>query len=283
MQIPARETISSLAGCHAYLAPNRTLHAHPKLSRGHSHGPQRRLRSHADESHEAQPDAAPTPNELTDWRSFRAHLVALERTSSALTEKLAQKPADHKAWAHELGLPEKGCLLLGRREDMAEFTHTVVLLCQHDSIGSSGFVINMPLPRHIIDASIELELSDNLRGRQVCYGGPCRTNSANLLHTCDEVKGATEIIQALYVGGLEDVNKKSRLGQLVQGQMQLLIGCAAWSPGQLQSEVQAGCWHVVAASSNLLHDCLFGEQEADTVQHRDQIWQKVLKKAGIAP
>ena len=65
-------------------------------------------------------------------------------------------------------------------------------------------------------------------------------------------------MQDLYVGGLEDVNHKSRLGELSPGQLQLMIGCAAWSPGQLQDEVRAGCWHIVAASSNLLHDCVFG-------------------------
>lgn len=61
------------------------------------------------------------------------------------------------------------------------------------------------------------------------------------------------------MGGLEDVNQKARLGQLSPGNLQLLIGCAAWSPGQLHGEIQAGCWHVLAASSNMLHECVFGE------------------------
>ena len=69
--------------------------------------------------------------EPTDWRSFRARLVALEKRNSELTTELESKSAVQDAWVHELSLPEKGCLLLGRLENMEGFTHAVVLLCQH--------------------------------------------------------------------------------------------------------------------------------------------------------
>lgn len=68
---------------------------------------------------------------LTDWRSFRAQLVALEQTNSALTAELSTASEASSVWVHELSLPEKGCLLLGRMECMGQFTNAVILLCQH--------------------------------------------------------------------------------------------------------------------------------------------------------
>lgn len=64
--------------------------------------------------------------------------------------------------------------------------------------------------------------------------------------------------QGLHVGGLEDSNRLSRLGQIQADDVQVLVGCAAWSPGQLRNEIWLGCWHVLAASSDVLHECLFG-------------------------
>lgn len=132
---------------------------------------------------------------LTDWRSFRAQLVALEQTNSALTAELSTAPEASSVWVHELSLPEKGCLLLGRMESMGQFTNAVILLCQHgmwccavaeqavsplstslmlqlvkqtclqmsifstDSLGSSGFIINMPLPQKLLDLSTEVALA----------------------------------------------------------------------------------------------------------------------------
>ena len=71
---------------------------------------------------------------LQDWRSFRAQLVALEKANSALQQELADSqhtPTPDQKWVHELTLPEKGCLLLGRMKNLGVFTKSVVLLCHH--------------------------------------------------------------------------------------------------------------------------------------------------------
>ena len=57
--------------------------------------------------------------------------MALEHTNSALKAELASESVDSPDWAHELTLPEKGCLLLAREKGMGQFTNAAVLLCQH--------------------------------------------------------------------------------------------------------------------------------------------------------
>lgn len=111
-------------------------------------------------SNSAQPEPDKASDEaLQDWRSFRANLVALERANAALTAELSDTSTLHSAWVHELTQPEAGCLLLAKLESMGPFTHAAVLLCQHDSLGSSGFIINMPLSRRLLDVSTDLQLT----------------------------------------------------------------------------------------------------------------------------
>lgn len=117
---------------------------------------------------------------------------------------------------------------------------------------------------------------------QVYYGGPCGRGTANILHICSEIEGATQIIEGLYLGGFESVNNLFRLGQVDTQQAQILVGCSAWMPGQLQDEMRAGCWYVVAASSHFLHECIFG-QHGPSTNHRDDVWHRVLTQAGVDP
>ncbi|KAL3130899.1 hypothetical protein ABBQ38_000226 [Trebouxia sp. C0009 RCD-2024] len=148
-------------------------------------------------SNSAQPEPDKASDEaLQDWRSFRANLVALERANAALTAELSDTSTLHSAWVHELTQPEAGCLLLAKLESMGPFTHAAVLLCQHDSLGSSGFIINMPLSRRLLDVSTDLQLTGNLQEKQLFSGGPCNSSAANVLHTCNNVQGATQLVEA---------------------------------------------------------------------------------------
>ena len=56
------------------------------------------------------PDALPVFSEGSDWRTFRAQLVASARAAEGGGEAAAARADD--AWAHRLPAPEQGCLLL---------------------------------------------------------------------------------------------------------------------------------------------------------------------------
>ena len=101
-----------------------------------------------------------------DWRDFRAMLVSQEagpETSTSRDEdstKLApsenmellqrQNPklASEKAWAHVIGAPERGCLLLASDDEFKQgqqyFHQSVILLLEHHDKGSMGVILNRP-------------------------------------------------------------------------------------------------------------------------------------------
>lgn len=90
------------------------------------------------------------------------------------------------------------------------------------------------------------------------FGGRCGTLHCQTQTACTCTRWVWSN-QGLHVGGLEEINRLLRQGQIQADDVQVLFGCAAWNPGQLANEIWLGCWHVLAASSDVLHECLFGE------------------------
>lgn len=79
--------------------------------------------------------------EVANWRLFRASLVHQER-AGLFSDRVpaAQQPRGRvvlpRRWAHELGAPERGCLLVARRPDMGPLlTQSVILLLEHGAPG----------------------------------------------------------------------------------------------------------------------------------------------------
>ena len=47
--------------------------------------------------------------------------------------------------------------------------------------------------------------TDNLQEKQIFNGGPCSTSAANVLHTCNRVQGATQIVEVAVLLSLADL------------------------------------------------------------------------------
>ena len=106
------------------------------------------------------PDALPTIGIDSDWRAFRAALVASSTTSTTSTDSSAEptvaaaaesaggSPAlsSGAAWAHSLPQPEQGCLLLANPLMFANsqqyFHMSVILVFTHGAQGSTGLILN---------------------------------------------------------------------------------------------------------------------------------------------
>ena len=58
-------------------------------------------------------------------------------------------------------------------------------------------------------------------------------------------------IQGIYTGGLPSCLGMIRAGLAAPTDFSLMLGMSGWQPGQLEEEVRAGYWHVLAASSTL--------------------------------
>ncbi|MFD2249036.1 putative transcriptional regulator [Pseudochelatococcus lubricantis] len=145
------------------------------------------------------------------------------------------------------------------------FARTVIYLCAHSEEGAMGLVINKPaVDLRFADLLVQLDivgedeairLPSRAENIEVLRGGPVEAGRGFVLHTADFVidnstlamhngvclTATVDILRAIAAGG----GPKNAL---------LALGYAGWSPGQLESEIQANGWLHCPADATLLFD-----------------------------
>ena len=146
------------------------------------------------------------------------------------------------------------------------FSRSVVYVCQHNERGALGLVINKPgeldLKRLFEKVDLPLHRQD-LANAPVFQGGPVQTERGFVLHesilpAADKPADAAYASTLVIPGGLEMTTSKDVLEALSTGagprKVLVSLGYAAWSEGQLESELSRNSWLTVAASSSLIFD-----------------------------
>jgi putative transcriptional regulator len=154
------------------------------------------------------------------------------------------------------------------------FRETVVYLVQHDAEGATGLVINRvlgtgPLDRMLESLGIARETDSELELR-VHYGGPVEPSRAFVLHSPEYRARDTMVVsEVAALTRSPDVLEAIAAGQ---GPKQSLfaLGYAGWAPGQLESELAAGAWHVVEPDAALLFD-----------EQTETKWQRAFDRRGV--
>jgi len=147
------------------------------------------------------------------------------------------------------------------------FLRTVVLLCDHKSEGSFGFVLNKQ-----IDQTLD-ELLENFEGFHlpVYYGGPVQTDTIHFVHQYPElIPDAYKVSNDIYWGGnFETVSALIKSNSIDLNKIKFFIGYSGWGDGQLTSELDEKSWLTVGATKNLV----FNTQP-------DEVWKGSLKHLG---
>jgi putative transcriptional regulator len=147
------------------------------------------------------------------------------------------------------------------------FQRSVVFLCEHQTEGSFGFVLN----KHY-----EYALKDLVNGADdldipVFYGGPVQTDTIHFLHQYpDKISGGYEITDGIYWGGdFERAVSLIRSGEISKTRIRFYIGYSGWAGGQLDDELKEKAWLPAKANQKLIF-------------HRkaDEIWKDALRHLG---
>lgn len=162
----------------------------------------------------------------------------------------------------------KGQLLLDSGQLRGSFfNRSVVLICQHDSQGAFGLVLNQPSPNKVGEMLVA-DLPDTIKESSLYLGGPVQTTALSYLHS-DTFLPDANVMPNLSLGhSLEDLVDLGQTFASTQ-QIRLFAGYAGWSPGQLESELKRQAWLTHPADLDLI----FGDQKND-------LWQQILKKMG---
>ena len=153
------------------------------------------------------------------------------------------------------------------------FSQTVTYICEHTPEGAVGLVINRVHPELTMEPvlkELNLESVPEVDSLPVHLGGPVHPSQIFIVHgppfgweACRPVTPSLALS-----------NSKDLLESLAKGQgpesFIITLGCAAWGPGQLESEIIANAWLTCPASETVLFETPV-----------DKRWEKAAKLMGI--
>jgi len=163
------------------------------------------------------------------------------------------------------------------------FARSVIYVCAHSEDGAMGLVINQRASHisfpdllerlGIVPSKPTEELSDDVHSVSIHVGGPVETSRGFVLHSSDYFANDSTlpIEDGVCLTATIDILKAIAAGHGPNRAI-LALGYAGWSPGQLESEIQANGWLNCPADLDLIFD-----------PHVETKYTRALAKIGIDP
>lgn len=143
------------------------------------------------------------------------------------------------------------------------FRRTVIYVCAHSQEGAMGIVLNKPaadlsFPDLLVQLDIipqegAIRLPSRVESMHVLVGGPVETSRGFVLHSPDFFidESTLPIDEDVCLTATVDILRAIAGGGGPESAV-LALGYAGWSPGQLESEIQANGWLNCPADPNLV-------------------------------
>ena len=165
--------------------------------------------------------------------------------------------------------PSKGDLLLSE-PFLADpnFERSVILLCEHNSDGSFGFVLNKESELRLSDTLDEVQNYDQI----LCLGGPVQHNTLHFLHRVSPPFSGSETVgdNIFWGGDFDELLSLINTRQISSADIKFFAGYSGWEPGQLENELAEDTWIIYQRpTSNQIFDT-----------PATQLWLEILRSMG---
>ena len=125
------------------------------------------------------------------------------------------------------------------------FSKSVIYICEHNSSGAMGIIINKQFNELKLNGTIEEVLikDDSLKDmlNDIYFGGPVLLDKGIILHhSCYMSDSSVAISKSIAITSKQEV--LINLQQEKDVPFKLMLGHAGWSPGQLEKEIENGDW-----------------------------------------
>jgi putative transcriptional regulator len=158
----------------------------------------------------------------------------------------------------------KGQLLLDGGKLHGSFFHrSVVLICQHDTEGAFGLILNRSSDSKVGQALVA-NLSEAVKEQPLFVGGPVQPGTLSFLHSDTLVPDANVMVNLSLGHSLDALMDLSESYSGAQ-KLKLFAGYSGWTAGQLDQEMARNDWLVHPATLDLV----FYPEPA-------QLWRKIL-------
>ncbi|MFN3908107.1 MAG: YqgE/AlgH family protein [Flavobacterium sp.] len=166
---------------------------------------------------------------------------------------------------------EKGMLLVAEPSIIGDmsFHRSVILLAEHSTTCSVGFILNKPLAYTLNDLIPEINAFHTIYN-----GGPVEQDNLYFMHTIPElIPESIEISNGIYWGGDFEITKDLLQRSMIpKERIRFFLGYSGWDANQLEEELEADTWLVC---ENNYRESIF-----ETVT--SSFWKKKMKELGGA-
>lgn len=146
------------------------------------------------------------------------------------------------------------------------FVRSVILMCEHNEMGSFGLVLNQ-----LSNLKLNDLFEDVILEFPVYVGGPVEHNTLHFVHTLgDTINGSKDLGNGVYWSGDFEVLKSLvNRGKIENHQVRFFLGYSGWGEGQLDGELESNSWIVAETDGDIVF-------EEDT----KEFWRMVMKSLG---
>ena len=141
----------------------------------------------------------------------------------------------------------KGQLLIAEPSIIGDisFNRSVILLADHTTEGSVGFILNKPLNYTINDLVPDVDADF-----KIFNGGPVEQDNLYFIHNVpDLIPNSIEISDGVFWGGDFNLTRKLINSNVItKNNIRFFLGYTGWDANQLENEMQANSW-IIAANS----------------------------------
>ena len=152
------------------------------------------------------------------------------------------------------------------------FNHTVTYICDHNSQGAMGIIINTPMGITLGQVFEQLDIDSHYSSHKthVLAGGPVNAQQGLVLHRNQGKWDSTlEVTPEICLTSSRDIIEAMAIDSAPVG-AQLVLGYAGWGAGQLEQELKENFWLTMSAESSIIFDT--------PTEHR---WSEAAKCLGI--
>jgi len=164
--------------------------------------------------------------------------------------------------------PERGMFLVARRAlDDSHFGQSVIYLVEHGEDGTLGLIVNRSSDIKLSEAVPDIE-DRMVTAHALHYGGPVGLSMILILVRSESaLQGMEHVADDVYISSNRRVLDGVLAAKKPESEVRFYIGHSGWAAGQLESELERGSWHVVAADI----DAIFS---GDT----DSLWNRLIER-----
>jgi putative transcriptional regulator len=155
------------------------------------------------------------------------------------------------------------------------FHQTVTCMCEHNSEGAMGLVVNRVhhgLTAKDIFEELKVEYTADAQSTPIHIGGPVHITELFVLHGPPfDWEACLKITPTLAMSNTKDIIEAIALRK-GPASFIITLGCAGWGPGQLEAEIKQNAW----LTYPIFEENIFKMP----VETR---WEEAVKKLGVDP